>query len=72
MSQETENKEINPIEMVQKALNEFGKTHSKGELISTIEFLVNIGILPNGYALTIQFGHAPEQKEAQESEDNDK
>lgn len=68
-----ETKEINPFEMVQKSLAEFGKTHTRGEVIAVVEFLVGIGILPQGYSMTIQFGLTPEQlAEKQEQEEGAK
>lgn len=49
-------KQVTPELMLQKALTDFGKTHSRADVLAAIEFLVLIGILPQGYTVSMTFG----------------
>lgn len=59
-----EQKQVTPDEMLQQALTEFSKTHTRADVFAAIEFLVLIGILPQGYTVSMTFG-TPQTQETE-------
>ncbi len=60
----SDEKQVTPELMLQNALTDFGKTHSRSEVLAVIEFLVLIGILPQGYTVSMTFG-TPQTQETE-------
>ena len=64
----SDEKQVTPEQMLQQALTEFGKSHSRSEVLAVIEFLVLIGILPQGYTVSMTFG-TPQTQETDTGKD---
>lgn len=56
--------QVTPELMIQRALTDFSKSHTRADVIAAIEFLVLIGILPQGYTVSMTFG-TPQTQETE-------